>query len=290
MPILIADYTGLYNQLKVFPTEIEGLWKFVPLPGIEDENGNINNCAISGVNADVMIGGTDREDEAWEYLKWYTGASCQTQYANEMVAIMGDSAKHNTANKEALASMPWTTEEYIEVSKQFSNLAAVPNYPGAYYIDRYTGFAFLDAYNNDADPVTELLSYINTINTEITRKRAEFHLETLAIGKTLADKRGEQAKEALALLDKLDSQRFGTVLVNVKNAIADENIVVLQEYSDLLMEMLASADPASYTVKVFKQDQDKENGGYKIDSLNENQLIYFAAACLADAAAALASY
>ena len=290
MPILIADYTGLYNQLKVFATEIEGLWKFVPLPGIEDENGNINNCAISGVNADVMIGGTDREDEAWEYLKWYTGVSCQTQYANEMVAIMGDSAKHNTANKEALASMPWTTEEYIEVSKQFSNLAAVPNYPGAYYIDRYTGFAFLDAYNNDADPVTELLSYINTINTEITRKRAEFHLETLAIGKTLADKRGEQAKEALALLDKLDSQRFGTVLVNVKNAIADENIVVLQEYSDLLMEMLTSADPASYTVKVFKQDQDKENGGYKIDSLNENQLIYFAAACLADAAAALASY
>jgi hypothetical protein len=54
--------------------------------------------------------------------------------------------------------------------------------------------------------------------------------------------------------------------------------------------MLASADPASYTVTVFKQDQDKEFGGYKIDSLNENQLIYFAAECLANAADALASY
>ena len=75
--------------------------------------------------------------------------------------------------------MPWTTEEYIEVNKQFSALASVPNYPGAYYIDRYTGFAFLDAYNNGADPVTELLSYINTINKEITRKREEFGLETL---------------------------------------------------------------------------------------------------------------
>ena len=290
MPILIADYTGLYNQLKVFATEIDGLWKFVPLPGVVDENGNINNCSISGVNADVMIGGTDHEEDAWEYLKWYTGASCQTQYANEMVAIMGDSAKHNTANKEALASMPWTTEEYTEVSKQFSNLASVPNYPGAYYIDRYTNFAFLDAYNNDADPVTELLSYINTINKEITRKRSEFHLETLDVGKTLADKRGAQATEALELLAEIDSARFETIMTNVKHAVADENMVLLKEYSDLLMEMLASADPASYTVKVFKQDQDKEHGGYKIDDLSENQLIYFAAECLANASAALASY
>ena len=290
MPVLIADYTGLYNQLKVFATEIDGLWKFVPLPGVVDENGKINNCSISGVNADVMIGGTDREDEAWEYLKWYTGASCQTQYANEMVAIMGDSAKHNTANREALASMPWTTEEYVEVSKQFSNLASVPNYPGAYYIDRYTNFAFLDAYNNGADPVTELLSYINTINKEITRKRQEFHLETLNIGQTLADKRGAQAIEALEQLAEIDSARFGDILTNVEHATADENMVLLKEYSKQLMEMLSSADPASYTVTVFKQDQDKEFGGYKIDSLNENQLIYFAAECLSNAADALASY
>ena len=290
MPVLIADYVGLYNQLKVFATEIDGLWKFVPLPGMMDENGKINNCSISGVNADVMIGGTDHENEAWEYLKWYTGASCQTQYANEMVAIMGDSAKHNTANKEALASMPWTTEEYTEVSKQFSNLASVPNYPGAYYIDRYTNFAFLDAYNNGADPVTELLSYINTINKEITRKRDEFNLETLEIGQTLADKRGAQAIEALGLLKQMDAERFTTIYQNVVNANTDKNIVILNEYASVLSEMLESSDPATYTVKVFKQDQEEKNGGYSIDSLTEKQLIYFAAECLRQTAQALGMY
>jgi ABC-type glycerol-3-phosphate transport system substrate-binding protein len=290
MPIVIADYCGMYNQLKVFATEIDGLWKFIPLPGIEDKNtGKINNASISGVNADVMIGGTNHEEWAWEYLKWYTGASCQTQYANEMVAIMGDSAKHNTANKEALASMPWTTEEYIEVSKQFNNLASVPNYPGAYYIDRYTNFAFLDAYNNDADPVTELLSYINTINKEITRKRAEFNLETLEIGQTLADKRGAQAVEALEYLVEMDGQ-FEAIHRLANNAIADENIVILQETSAELMAKLASADPASYTLRIFKQDQKKENGGYQIKDLDQNQLIYFAAQCLAEAADALSKY
>ncbi|MBO5898588.1 MAG: extracellular solute-binding protein [Clostridia bacterium] len=290
MPILIADYTGMYNQLKVFATEIEGLWKFVPLPGIESEDGTINNSAISGVAADIMVKGSDMEDEAWEYLKWYTGADCQTSYANDMASILGDSAKHPTANKIALASMPWTTEEYTEVQRQFQKLASVPNYPGTYYIDRYTGFAFLDAYNEDADPTTELLSYINTINKEITRKRSEFALETLEIGQTKAEKRGEQAQKAFELLAE-ESDRYDAVIAMANIAIADEDIVILEECSATLMAMLASVDPATYnTIDVSRQDQMAKNGGYQIDSLDTNELIYFAAQCLADAAAALGTY
>ena len=290
MPILIADYTGMYNQLKVFATEIEGLWKFVPLPGIESEDGTINNSAISGVNADVMIGGSDKENEAWEYLKWYTGAECQTAYANDMASILGDSAKHPTANREALASLPWTTEEYVEVNRQFQKLASVPNYPGTYYIDRYTGFAFLDAYNEDADPTTELLSYINTINKEITRKRAEFELETLEVGQTLASKRGDQAITAMNLLAEMTSG-LDSIFSRAKTAIADKDIVILSECSGLLMNELDGLDPTTYEVKVARQDQPKaEDGGYAIDSLTREQLIYFAAQCLADAAAALATY
>ncbi len=289
MPILIADYTSMYNQLKVFATEIEGLWKFVPLPGIESEDGSINNSAISSVNADVMIGGTTKEEEAWEYLKWYTGAECQTAYANDMASILGDSAKHPTANKVALASMPWTTEEYVEVQRQFQKLASVPNYPGSYYIDRYTGFAFLDAYNDDADPTTELLSYINTINKEITRKRTEFKLETLEIGQTLAGKRGTQALEALELLVKM-SDDYAGIMNTARIAIDDEDIVILNECAAMLMAKLDGVNADTYTVKVFKQDQETKNGGYRIDSLNQNQLIYFAAECLRNAAEALATY
>jgi hypothetical protein len=280
----------MYNQLKVFATEIEGLWKFVPMPGIiDEETGAINNCSVSGVAADVIIKGTDQEDAAWEYLKWFTGAQCQADYANDMAAIMGDSAKHNTANREALKSLPWTTEEYTEVSKQFENLAAIPNYPGAYYIDRYTGFAFLAAYNKDADPVASLLGYINTINKEITRKRAEFKLETLEIGQTLADKRGEQANSALKLLAEQNAE-FEVVRITAANALADEEIIILQDCADALMERLASKNVDDYYVKVSRQDQEKKNGGYDIDALTYDQLIFFAAECLYNAAEALSTY
>ena len=200
MPIGFADYTGTYNHLKVFATEIEGLWSFYPLPGIEDKNGNINFQAVSGVSAVVMIGGTDKKQEAWEFMKWYVGAECQTDYSNEMVAILGPSAKHPTANGVALESLPWTRQEYEQIKLQFDNLAAIPNYPGAYIIGRYTGFAFLDAYNDNLNPVESLLGYIDYINDEITRKRDEFDLETLDKNlkqSTLAIKRMQQAETEL---------------------------------------------------------------------------------------------
>jgi len=198
MPIGFAAYTATYNQLKVFATEIEGLWGFYPLPGVADENGNINNVSVSTVSAISLINGCDDIDGAWEFMKWHVDDQCQIDYANEMVAILGPSAKHATANISALRSLPWTAEEYEQLSLQFNNLASIPNYPGNYIVGRYTNFAFLAAYNDKADPVTELQSYIKTINVEITRKRTEFGLETLKDGQTLAEKRMEEAEQKLS--------------------------------------------------------------------------------------------
>lgn len=193
MPIGIAGYNGTYNHLIVFATELRGLWEFVPLPGYYLTNSKgetyLNNTSVSSVSSVVMINGCTDKEDAWEFMTWYTSDTTQVSYSNEMVAILGDSAKHATANMTALETMPWTNKEYTNLMGQFENLASIPNYPGAYIIGRYTKFAFLDAYNNNADPVTELLSYITTINKEINRKREEFGLETLNIGETKASKR-----------------------------------------------------------------------------------------------------
>jgi ABC-type glycerol-3-phosphate transport system substrate-binding protein len=197
MPIIISDYTALYNTLKVFATEIDGSWTFMPLPGMKDADGNINNCSVSTVMASVMVNGCQNKEKAWSYMQWYTSAQTQASFANEMVAILGDSAKQPVANKGALELMTWSSDELEEVKRQFNNLAAIPNYPGSYYIDRYTKFAFLEAYNNGANPVTSLQAYIDDINNEITRKREEFKLETLKLNETLASKRLAQAQDAL---------------------------------------------------------------------------------------------
>ena len=255
----------------------------------------------------------------WTFIKWYSGAECQVDYATEMVAIIGDSAKHSTANRVALESMPWTEAERIEVIKQFSNLASIPNYPGYYIIDRYTNFAFLSAYNDKADPSTELLSYINTINKEITRKREEFKLETLQIGQTLAEKRSDQANRALSILaDQYNARQDGSQYRNAydtaRSGIVNQKIEDLESAAlqfarllggteletTLLSEMHGTKSEQksateklkaqSWFVYVSKQTAEQKNGGYEISSLNEQQLVYFIAECLANIAGALESY
>ena len=265
MPIGFADYTGTYNQLKVFATEIEGLWSFYPLPGMSDEEGNINNDSVSGVSAVVLIS-YDKEDEtavqhakdSWEFMKWYVGPECQVSYSNEMVAILGPSAKHATANKEALKSLPWTQSEYKQISKQFENLAAVPNYPGAYIIGRYTKFAFLDAYNDNLNPVESLLGYIDYINEEITRKRDEFGLETLnkeLKQSTLAIKRMQEA-EALLKEVSTSSEHYSLV----KRILSEIKGYETEDYSELFSyaEDLLEADEKQFEAAALKLTQAAE--------------------------------
>ena len=233
MPIILGDYVGTYNQLKVFATEIEGKWTFMPLPGEVDADGNINNVACSTVVASVMVKGCEDRVRAWSFMQWYTGAECQVDFSNEMVAIMGPSAKQAVANRHALAQMPWTTDEYNEIQAQFNNLASVPNYPGAYIVARYTTFAFQNAYTANADPATEMLSYINTINKEINRKRLEFDLETLTETlpggekveyKNLQTKRAAQA-QWLADTIQNEYSEYDALMDQVHSALRSENTV-----------------------------------------------------------------
>lgn len=213
MPIGIAAYNGTYNHLIVFATELRGRWQFVPVPGYEIPDGKggtfINNVSVSTVSAIVMIKGCDQEEGTWEFMKWHVGSDCQVKYSNEMIAILGDSAKHGTANIEALSTMPWTNKERANLVSQFQNLASIPNYPGSYIIGRYTKFSFLAAYNDGADPVAKLRSYITLINKEITRKRSEFGLETLEIGQSLALKRYQMFQGALGELSSSQYEDYG---------------------------------------------------------------------------------
>ena len=236
MPIGFGDYTGTYNHLKVFATEIEGLWSFYPLPGIADADGNIKFDSVSGVGAISMIDGCEDKNKAWTFMKWYVGDECQVDYSNEMAAILGPSAKHPTANITALESLPWTRAEYNQIKLQFDNLAAIPNYPGAYIVGRYTKFAFLDAYNDNLNPVTSLLGYIDFINDEITRKRDEFDLESLdkeLQQTTLAVRRMQQTVEALEKA-KEDSRYSAIYDAKVDEVLAELAGYTTEDYDKLL--------------------------------------------------------
>ena len=129
------------------------------------------------------------------------------------------------------------------------------NYPGAYIVSRYTSFAFLAAYNDMADPSNELLSYIDTINKEITRKRKEFGLEVLeGSDTTLAAKRLREAQELLEATG--DSNAAVTEALQViADAPAGIKSGVETEYLDRIKNAttaLQNTDAAKYQTIIGK--------------------------------------
>lgn len=196
VPIAVTAYTA-YNQLTIFAPEISGLWKITTLPGTAtyavDEEGDyiygedgkrviekINNNSVATVTCTMMMkGALGDEERAWKFMKWWVSEEPQTNYGNELVTLLGPSGQYATANLKSLKNQPWSEEVVRALEEQFDNLAVTPEMPGGYIITRYVNFAFLAAYNQSKNPVDEMLSYIDTINAELSRKREEFELPTL---------------------------------------------------------------------------------------------------------------
>ncbi len=188
MPIGVQIYTT-YSQLTIFAPELRGLWGFTLLPGTvrADENGNafVDHTADTNVTGIVMMNDCVEVEAAWKFMKWWVSDTTQSTYGQEYYALLGASGQYATANLSALRGMSWTADEREELEKQFEWLQATPEMPGGYIVARYVEFAFLAAYNDDADPVESMLNYIDAINGELTRKRSEFELPTLDNYETL---------------------------------------------------------------------------------------------------------
>ncbi len=192
LPIYVANWTT-YNTFMGY-YELRGMWTMESLIGQEhykkDAEGNtmydlegdpildhVDRSSILNVEGIVIPRGSDNPQHVWKYMKWYAGEEAQTRLARQQLAVSSNTTvKYNSANLNALLNQAWTTEEKDAILEQIPHLKGIPFNPGDYNIGRYVNFAFLAAYNNNANAVDELTNYIVDINKELSRKREEYHL------------------------------------------------------------------------------------------------------------------
>ena len=181
VPIGIADFTTV-NALSVTAPEIRGLWSFALVPGTErtDENGEtfIDRSVSTSGNGCIILAKSDHHAEAWEFLKWWTSDEAQIRYCTEVEATMGIAARIPSANINVMYQQAWTMDEYKLLMTQRSWAKGVPEVPGGYYTTRHMDNAFNRTYTKMTDPRETLLDYIDDINSELTKKRAEMGLIT----------------------------------------------------------------------------------------------------------------
>ncbi len=193
VPVGVASYSQ-YSQLAVFAPEIQGLWEFSLVPGTikTDENGNtlydengevvVDHSCASNTSGCVMLSmdatteeGRERIARAWEFMKWWTGEDAQYRFGTEIESLLGAAARYQTANRQAMARLPWDKTSMTMIQQQWNYSKAIPQVPGGYYTARNIEFAWKEVINNAAaDPNTTFVEYVSKIDREIDRKREEF--------------------------------------------------------------------------------------------------------------------
>lgn len=177
MPLAIGDYTN-YNYLSVFAPEIKGLWGFTVVPGYEEADGSINHNVSAWESASIIMATSEKQEESWEFLKWWMSSITQTDYGNEIENVLGIAGRVATANIEALENLPWSNSDYQQLISQLKWVKAIPELPGSYYLERNIKNAFYTVYDDNENPREVLLNTVITMNKEITSKRKEFGLST----------------------------------------------------------------------------------------------------------------
>ncbi len=177
MPMGVAAYST-YNTLMVSAPEIRGLWKFTLFPGTVKENGEIDRSVHSQGLCCMMIA-TDNDkirQNAWEFMKWWVSADAQARFGREIESVLGASARYTTANRDALARVGWSTEQYALLDEQMSHAVGFREIAGGYSTTRHMTNAIRRVINTKDDARETLLTYSKTINEEIRVKRREFNL------------------------------------------------------------------------------------------------------------------
>ena len=179
VPVGIADYTE-YNRFELLAPEIKNLWSFVPVPGTVLEDGTADNRVVCATTQCIMLKTAEergREEAAWNFMKWWMSADIQLEYANSIESILGSSARYATANREVLRRLPWAAGDLEKIEEQFAHTRGIPPVPGHYMTSRMLEYTFDAVVTNGANPRETLYLNIKDIDAELTKKRAEFHLD-----------------------------------------------------------------------------------------------------------------
>lgn len=176
MPIGVADYST-YILLSTAAPELTGWWGMKPMPGIKQEDGQINRSTGGLAQTGIIFKSSDMKEEAWELLKWWTSADTQETFGSELESLLGVEARWNTANVEALKRLPWQQSDIDAILEQWEWFKEREVVLGGYYTTRHIANMWNEIVLNGKIPREAIESGVREINKELRKKREEFGLD-----------------------------------------------------------------------------------------------------------------
>jgi ABC-type glycerol-3-phosphate transport system substrate-binding protein len=173
IPIGVGDFST-YLQLQVAAPEITGHWKIAPLPGIKQANGQVARWSPQGVSAAMIMKKSNRKEDAWKFLNWWTSKDVQSQYAKDIESFYGIEFRWNTANIEAMKSLTWPNDDLKALREQARWAKNLPYVPGYYFLSREMEFAW-NRTVMDRIPAQDSLEQAQlSLQREMNRRQKDF--------------------------------------------------------------------------------------------------------------------
>ncbi|MGN0745909.1 MAG: extracellular solute-binding protein [Aristaeellaceae bacterium] len=173
LPIGIADLST-YNLLLNAAPELDGLWDIALYPGLEDENGEVQRWTTGGAETMAILSQTERPDDAWTFLKWWSSDEIQSQFGSLLQSTYGSEYIWPTANTEAFASLPLKSSHKKVIMEQMEWMTEAPWVLGTYMLERELSNAFISVVTDGTDARRALDTAVKRINRETYRKLEEF--------------------------------------------------------------------------------------------------------------------
>jgi ABC-type glycerol-3-phosphate transport system substrate-binding protein len=172
----VGDF-GMYVTLLNAAPDIQGLWSIALLPGVLTDD-VIDRSAPGAQTANMIFQKTDKADESWAFLKWWSSTAVQTQFSSLLLSTMGKEYLFNSANTEAFRNLNLASEDIEIILAQWEWLKELPKVPGSYQVELEISNLWNSVVLDRANLRVGLNDGIIKMNKEIVKKMAEFEYMT----------------------------------------------------------------------------------------------------------------
>lgn len=170
MPVGI-DSLSFYMTLSYGAPELKGKWKIAPIPGTVRDGAVDRSTGGMAVEADVIIAQSDKQQAAWEFLKWWNSTETQTEFAAQVEARIGTQARWLSANREAFETLGFSRDDKETIRQALSFTTEQPIVLGGYFTSRHLTNALNRCIVSNQPVRDSMEEMVEQINVELRRRQ-----------------------------------------------------------------------------------------------------------------------
>ncbi len=172
LPVGIVSLND-YILIKNGAPELDGKWALSAYPGTKQEDGSVLRWYIANGTGGVIFKDSNKLQDAWTFLKWWTEYETQIDYTYTLRSTYGKTFVWMSSNVEAVADSPFEQEDKQIILEQIKWLRDVPRSPGQYMLERSISDIWNSMVNDGVSAQVAIDDKVIDINREIKKKMKE---------------------------------------------------------------------------------------------------------------------